>query len=250
MLLQGMNVLITGASSGIGKACAVECNAEGAMVHLLGRDEGRLKGVYHGLTGDGNSYHILDLRETIGIERKINEIVESYGKIDGFIHSAGYQITKPLKDTKPEDYTDILTVNTISAIELSRCISKKKNVSEQGLSIVFISSIMGVVGNAGLTAYCASKAALIGGARAMAIELAPKKIRVNCVSPAFMEDTPMMKDLLSVLDDREYAELMKGYPLGLGKTQDVSSMCAYLMSSKSKWITGQNFIIDGGYTAR
>jgi len=247
--LKDKNILITGASSGIGKTCAIECSKAGATVHLVGRDLKRLENAFTLLCGDGHSYHELDVTDTSKLNIMIDGIVEKTGKISGFIHSAGYQITTPLQAMVSEQYNDIFGVNTISAFEISRIISKKKNYSVDGLSIVLIASVMSVVANAGLIAYCASKAALVGGARAMAIELAPKKIRVNCISPGYMSDTPMMRDMDFLLSQSEIAELTKGYPLGLGKTEDIASMCVYLLSEKAKWITGQNIIIDGGFLA-
>ena len=250
MLLQGMNVLITGASSGIGKACAVECNAEGARVHLLGRDEKRLREVWDKLKNEGNSYHAMDLSETGKIENLINEIVMQYGKIGGFIHSAGYQTMAPLNALTPDHFIKIFTINTIAGFEISRHLSKKKNHSEAGLSIVFMASVMSILGESALVAYCASKAALVGGARSMAIELAPKRIRVNCISPGSVTGTAMETKDQAQLSIGEQATIASKYPLGLGATSDIANMACYLLSEKACWITGQNLVIDGGYSAR
>lgn len=248
--LKGKNILITGASSGIGRACALKCNEAGATVHLMGRNISNLMEVYTQLQGENNSYHVLDMRDTEQFPQVIEQIVKEHGKIGGFIHSAGYQITAPLSVMKPEQYHDIFLVNTISALEFSRIIAQKKNHDESGLSIIFIAGGISVIGVPALIAYAASKAALVGAAKAIALEFAPRKNRVNCVSPGYITDTRMLGDLDSILSQNELQNLDKGYPLGLGKTIDISSMCAYLLSDQAHWITGQNIIVDGGATAR
>jgi len=118
------------------------------------------------------------------------------------------------------------------------------------MSIVLIASVMSIIANPALTAYCASKAALVSGARSLALELANKNIRVNCVSPGYLKDTKMMTELSDVLNYKEMDNLKKGYPLGLGSNKDISALCIFLLSDESKWITGQNIIIDGGYSVK
>lgn len=247
--LQNKNILISGASAGIGRACAIECNRAGANIHLLGRDRERLKYSYDQLSGEGNSYHILDLLDYQKYPETISAIVESHGKIDGFIHSAGVQIMVPLRSMTVSQYYETFAVNTVSAFEISRLLARKKNHRESGLKIVFIASVMSVVGSPGISAYCSSKAALVGGARSMAIELAPKNILVNCVSPGSIADTDI-NNLRTKLTEEDLASIVNEHPLGLGYTDDVSSLCVYLLSEKAKWITGQNIIVDGGYSAK
>jgi NAD(P)-dependent dehydrogenase (short-subunit alcohol dehydrogenase family) len=147
-------------------------------------------------------------------------------------------------------YLDIFSVNTISAFEFIRLLSKKNYGNLSCMSIVLIASVMSIIANPALTAYCASKAALVGGAKALALELANNKIRVNCVSPGYLEDTKMMTELDEILSNQELDNLKKGYPLGLGSTNDITALCLFLLSDESKWITGQNIIIDGGYSIK
>jgi len=149
-----------------------------------------------------------------------------------------------------EHFVDVFSLNTIAAFEFSRVLTKKSYCGSSGQSIVFISSVMSVAANAGLTSYCASKAALVGGARAMAIELAPKNVRVNCVSPGTVSDTNMTKGLQASVTNDEFQRIVNEYPMGLGDTTDVAYMCVFLLSDDAKWITGQNIVIDGGYSAR
>ena len=248
--LQNKNILITGASSGIGKECAFRCYEEGAKVHLLGRNERSLKEIYAQLNDNNNSISVLDLQDFERYQNIIENIVTTHGKIDGFIHSAGYQITLPISAMNYQMYLDIFSVITISAFEFIRLLSKKNYGNLSCMSIVLIASVMSIIANPALTAYCASKAALVGGAKALALELANNKIRVNCVSPGYLEDTKMMTELDEILSNQELDNLKKGYPLGLGSTNDITALCLFLLSDESKWITGQNIIIDGGYSIK
>ena len=248
--LQDKNILITGASSGIGKECAFRCYDEGAKVHLIGRNESSLNDIYSQLNDNNNSISVLDLRNFQRYQSIIESIVTNHEKIDGFIHSAGYQTTLPISAMNYQMYIDIFEVNTISAFEIIRLLCKKNYGNLSGMSIVLIASVMSIIANPALTAYCASKAALVSGARSLALELANKNIRVNCVSPGYLKDTKMMTELSDVLNYKEMDNLKKGYPLGLGSNKDISALCIFLLSDESKWITGQNIIIDGGYSVK
>lgn len=251
MDLQGKNIIITGASSGIGRTCAIQCSKYGAKVHLVARNLDKLNAVSTHLGDNVHTINSLDVTSSEEIEPLVREIVKVHGKIDGFIHSAGVQITMPVKSITTDSYISLYRVNAVAAYEFARSISLKNIRSPKGSSIVFISSIMSIVANPGLAAYCSSKAALLGAARSLALELAKQKIRVNCVSPGFISDSAMMHDdLQDSLSQSEIDELKKGYPLGLGETIDVANMCVFLLSDDAKWITGQNIVIDGGYSAR
>jgi len=249
--LQNKNILITGASSGIGKECAFRCYEEGAKVHLLGRNESSLKEIYDQLNDNNNSISVLDLNDFEQYQNIIESIVTTHGKIDGFIHSAGYQITLPISTMKYQMYLDIFSVNTISAFEFIRLLSKKNygNLSAN-MSIVLIASVMSIIAAPALTAYCASKAALVGGAKALALELANKGMRINCISPGTLADTAMTENLKKQISEEEFHRIEQEYPLGLGSTKDIASLCLFLLSDESKWITGQNYIIDGGYSLK
>ena len=248
--LQNKNILITGASSGIGKECAFRCYKEGAKVHLLGRNERSLKEIYAQLNDNNNSISVLDLQDFERYQNIIESIVTKHGKIDGFIHSAGYQITLPISAMNYQMYLDIFSVNTISAFEFIRLLSKKNYSNLSGMSIVLIASIMSVLADTALTAYCASKSALVGGAKALALELANKGIRINCISPGTLADTAMTDNLKKQISEEEFHRIEQEYPMGLGSTKDISSLCLFLLSDESKWITGQNIIVDGGLSVR
>jgi NAD(P)-dependent dehydrogenase (short-subunit alcohol dehydrogenase family) len=248
--LQNKNILITGASSGIGKECAFRCYKEGAKVHLLGRNERSLKEIYAQLNDNNNSISVLDLQDFERYQNINESIVTKHGKIDGFIHSAGYQITLPISAMNYQMYLDIFSVNTISAFEFIRLLSKRNYSNLSGMSIVLIASIMSIIANPALTAYCATKAALVGGAKALALELANKGMRINCISPGTLGDTAMTENLKKQISEEEFHKIEQEYPMGLGSIKDISSLCLFLLSDESKWITGQNIIIDGGYSIK
>ena len=247
--LSNKNVVITGASSGIGRQCAIECSRAGANLIMIARNEERLEETKRILIGDKHLTYSQDITEFEKIMDTINDAVEKIGKIDGFIHSAGIELTKPFSLTKPEDYDKIYRVNVISGFEIAKIISSKKYINESGGSLVFLSSVMGENGAAGKIAYCASKGAMIAGIKAMALELVQKKIRVNCVSPAVVE-TDLSKTFIEKLPKDSIDEMMKMHPLGLGKPEDVANACIYLLSDEAKWVTGSNLVIDGGYSAK
>ena len=148
----------------------------------------------------------------------------------------------------PDDYTNLFSVNVISAFEISKIILKKK-YSAENLSLVFISSIMSILGQPGKVGYCSSKGALISGVKALAIEYASRNVRANCISPAIIE-TEMVKKLFDTISEESKNEILKMHPMGFGKPEDVANACIFLLSDASRWITGTNLIVDGGYSAK
>lgn len=244
--LENKTILITGASSGIGRQCAVDCSQMGAKVIAIGRNEKRLQETLNLLDGDGHAIYSYDLSEIDGIKELISLIVAEKGKLDGIIYAAGIEKSAPIKLLLPSDYEEILRVNTISAFELVRQSIGVKFINAPA-SVVFISSITSVIARASTAAYSASKGALVSGARVMAAELARRNIRVNCISPGTVL-TPLMENVLSQLSEEEYEKRISGFPLGLGEVTDISNACIFLLSNASRWITGQNIVIDGGYT--
>ena len=139
-------------------------------------------------------------------------------------------------------------MNTLSAFEFIRYFGSSKNFN-QGGSIVLISSITSVISRVGVSAYAASKGALVSAAKTMALELAKRQVRINAVSPGTVL-TPLMQNYLSQISEEDKQKRIDGFPLGLGEPEDVANACIYLLSDASKWMTGQNIIIDGGYTAQ
>lgn len=244
--LEGKTILVTGATSGIGRQCAIDCVRMGASVVAIGRNKERLEEVIGEMSDHGVGY-LFDLNDLDGIGGLISTIVDQNGKLDGLIHAAGIEVTNPLKLTIHEDFESLYRVNCLSAFEIIKHLCGIKTFNKGG-SIVLIGSISGVIARKGLAAYAASKGALTSAARVIASEMAPREIRVNTVSPGTIL-TPMMQRALDAMDEDDKKKRISGFPLGLGKTTDISNACIYLLSDASRWVTGQNLIVDGGYTS-
>jgi len=247
--LKNKNIFITGASSGIGRQCAITFSNFGANIVLVARNKERLEQTFNKLNKGNHIFIVQDITEYDKLEEIINFSVGKIGKISGFVHSAGIDKLMPFKLIEPDIYKEMFDVNIISGFELARIISKKKYTNKEGASFVFISSIMGILGQIGKIAYCSSKGALISGAKAMALELVKKNIKVNCILPGVVE-TEMSKQVLSNLSEGSREEILNMHPLGLGKPDDIAYACAFLLSDASRWITGTNLIVDGGYSAK
>lgn len=248
--LEGKTILVTGASSGIGRQCAIDCSKMGARVVAIARNQERLDETLSVLDGDGHHSYSYDFSDTDGIAELVSTVVNDCGRIGGMVYAAGVEKTLPFKMLKSDDYSEIFKVNTISAFEMAKNISNIKNFNKLdgvGGGIVFISSITASIARVGTAAYSASKGAMVSAARVLASELAARKIRVNCISPGTVL-TPLMQNYLDKLSEEDYQKRIGGFPLGLGETTDISNACIYLLSDASRWITGQNIIIDGGFT--
>jgi NAD(P)-dependent dehydrogenase (short-subunit alcohol dehydrogenase family) len=247
--LKNKTVLITGASSGIGKSAAIVCSRLGADCILVGRNEARLEETFKNLNDGNHCWFALDITNYSDLKSLVEDAVSKTNRISGFIHASGIEVSFPLEDTKLDSYEKIFAVNVVAGFELAKHIIKKKNFNADGGSLVFISSVMGSVGSPKKSAYCSSKGAITGGVKAMALELASRRIRVNSISPA-MVNTGAGKVLLAKINNEEKNEIMKLHPLGIGKPDDVAFSCAFLLSDSAKLITGIDLKVDGGYTAR
>ena len=243
--LTGKQILITGASSGMGRETAILCSKLGAKVALVARNEGKLKEVMTKIDGDGHAYYSFDLSRVDEIEGFIKAVIAERGAMDGFVHSAGVGSTRPLKLLKPAALREVMEINYFSFVEIIRCLMKK-NAYNEGMSIVGISSISSKQGNQTKTAYCASKAAMDATVRCLAKELADKKVRVNAVNPALIR-TEIYQQFLNNSGESEDAKtIMQRQYLGIGEPIDVANMIVYLLSSAAKFITGSCVDIDGG----
>lgn len=247
--LQNKVILITGASSGIGRSCAIECSKNGADLILMGRNEVELAKTCAQLQGTTKVQIInADFKNKENLEELISKKVLLLGKISGFIHCAGIEKTLPLKKQTTEVFNAIFDVNVLAGFEMAKILSLKKYKTDQS-SFIFISSVAGLVGEVGKIIYSASKGAVISGARSMAMELARSGIRVNSISPAMVK-TPILEALFDGIGEDAAQEIIRKHPLGIGEPKDVANACVFLLSEGSKWITGTNLVVDGGYSAQ
>jgi len=243
-------IVVSGASGGIGKQCAITCSKMGARLILFGRNEELLKQTQSELNSQTSVYFAQDITNIEDFESAISKVVKEVGRIDGFIHSAGIQSTLPLRLHNKDIYQNQFNVNVIAGFEACRVLTNKNYFNINGGSIILISSIKGFLGAANQVGYSSSKGAVIAGAKSLAIELAPRNIRVNSVSPGMVEDTKMTKTIVAKFT-KEWTEKNKiEYPLGWVSTEDIANTCVFLLSEESKKITGTNIIIDGGFSAK
>ncbi|MBR6438139.1 MAG: SDR family oxidoreductase [Bacteroidales bacterium] len=235
-------ILVTGASSGIGRTTAIECSRLGATMVLTGRDETRLQETMGALMGDGHSAIAADLTDS----QSLAQLIERVGNLDGLVVCAGQGGVVPLKLASRQRLDPVFEINYFAPVELMRLLLKKKCIND-GASIVFVASIGGIdsitIGNG---VYGASKAAINSAMKFYAIELAPKKIRSNSVCPG-MVNTGMIKG--GAVSEEQHKTDMEKYPLKrYGEPEDVAYGIIYLLSDASSWVTGHSLVIDGGVT--
>ena len=244
--LDGKCVLVTGASSGIGRSVAVACSTMGANVILSGRNENRLQESLSLLEGDGH----LVLAGDLNSEETRKKIVDKMPVLNGVVHCAGISQIQTAKFLDQSSLEGIFQTNVFSPLMLNTLLLKKKKI-QKNASIIFISSISGVyrsqVGEGG---YGATKAALVGFMKSMALELSPQGIRVNTIHPGVVE-TPLLAVSVDTLGEEELETLKQKYPLKrFGKPEDIAYCAVYLLSDASSWITGSTILIDGGFTLK
>jgi NAD(P)-dependent dehydrogenase (short-subunit alcohol dehydrogenase family) len=247
--LRGRRILVTGAASGIGRATALLVSRLSGCVVCVDMDGEGLGKTLADLDGIGHTQFACDLRDHAGISQWMTKLVEQWGPLHGIVHAAGLPCVVPLKILTSENYHDVFAVNTEAALALARTFQSRKVYAGENGSLVFISSVMALVGSPTAVGYSMSKAALIGMARSMALELAPRKIRVNCVAPGFVR-TPMYEKVAKFWDPEQDARIAALHPLGWGEPEDVAHAVAFLLADTARWITGTVLTVDGGYTAQ
>ena len=241
--LEGKTVLVTGASSGIGRATAIECSRLGAKVVITARHEERLKETLSALEGDGHQLILCEMTS----DDDLTNLVETVPVLDGLVCNAGINKLVPIRQLKAEDLNHIFEVNTFSSIILLQKLMKKKKLAEDA-SVVYTSSISGIGAAAvGESMYIASKGALSAFVKAAALECSKKGIRVNAVCPGMVKTE--MSDAYDLNEGDN--EDLKNYPLGrYANPVDIAWAIIYLLSNASSWVTGTNLVIDGGLTTR
>ncbi|GHV66196.1 3-oxoacyl-ACP reductase [Bacteroidia bacterium] len=245
--LAGKKILITGASSGLGRSIAVECTKMGASVLITGRNSERLNMTFVLLEGSGHQQVVADLSTEEGIEN----LVKQCSELDGVVHSAGIGILVAPQFIKRSEVENQFNTNTFAPILLTSLLVKNNKI-KSGASFVFLSSIVGTIfASKAHSLYAASKGAIDGFVKGMALDLARKKIRVNSILPGLVPTEILnMENALTSYDEVMKMKMkMKMYPLQrFGRTEDIANGAIYLLSDASSWVTGSALKIDGGIT--
>ena len=242
MSLVGKTILVTGASSGIGQAVAIECSKLGATVICTARNEARLRETLALMVGEGHSYIAADLTDSAALD----SLVEQLPKLDGVSHNAGVGQTLLTGFATDEKVDAIFHINALSVVQLQTRLLQKRKISK-GASIVFMSSVGASRVSPGNAFYGMTKAALVPYMKGLAREYGKKNIRANSVHPGMVK-TPLI--YRGQLSEEDYEKDVKKYPLGrYGEPADVAHLVAFLLSPASSWISGCQYFIDGGLTA-
>ena len=242
--LADKNILVTGASSGIGKATAIAISQMGGRLIISGRDEKRLTETFNELQGEGHKMVIADFLKPDAIDTVINSLDTP---LQGVVHSAGIPKSSPFKFTTAAMLREVMAVNFEAPFMLTQRLIKGKHIPN-GSSVVFISSVSGAgTVSPGISLYSATKGAINAAIKVMALELAKNKIRVNSVSPG-MVVTPLNTDSQFLTAEDRKKDEMNNYPLGYGQPEDVAYGILYFLADASRWVTGTTLIMDGGAT--
>jgi 3-oxoacyl-[acyl-carrier-protein] reductase len=238
--LQGKHILVTGASSGMGRVLAQMIASQGGIVALLARNEERLNETLQSLDGTGHQVLVCDLTD----EEQLKAAVSNMEPLDGVVLCAGINEFVPVKFIKQEKINKMFQTNYFSQLILLQMLLKKKLLNK-GASVVFISSVSSVMGVQGTLLYASSKGAINSAVRVLASELAGQKIRVNAILPGIVR-TEMLSG--TNITEEQFTKQEELYPLGLGTPQDVGHAVLFHLFDASRWLTGQCMILDGGLT--
>ncbi len=244
--LAGSVAFITGASRGIGRAIAIDLACHGADVALIGRNAESLEETVAAVRAARAAVRALpliaDVSDAQAVDAAVGTVLREFGRIDHAIANAGQAVDGLLVRTKPADLDRMLDVNLKSAFYLASAAARPM-MKQRGGSIVLLSSIVGLAGNAGQAAYAASKAGLLGLAKSVAKELGSRNVRVNAVAPGYIE-TAMTQSM----PEQARAHYLTTIPLGrAGTPQDVSGVVTFLCSDAARYVTGQTIVVDGGF---
>ena len=239
--LTGKTILVTGASSGLGRQCAITASEYGAKVFITGRDRERLLATFDQLAGDGHQWHRADLT----LEKDINDLVAKLPELNGVVYSTGISDLSPARFIKPEDISKTYSISFNASVLLTSQLLARKKLEKNACSLVFISTISTRYPFVGGAMYISAKAALESYARVLALELAPRGIRSNSISPAFVR-TPMLDDTAEKYSGEAVKKIEEQQLLGLGEPVDVANTVVFFLSDASRWITASNLVVGGG----
>ncbi len=237
--LHNHTILITGASAGIGRACAIEASNLGAHCILTGRNEDALKETAK-LCVNTTDIFVCDLKEIEAIKNLVGKIAT----LDGVVHCAGITYPRPIKFLKPEHIKEVFDINYNAPVLLTAQLLQTQKMNN-GAAFVFISSISSRHPYFGGATYVSSKAAIEAFSRTLAIEIAPKQMRSNVLLPALVH-TKMLEDTKLATGEDKFSEYEKMHPLGFGQPEDVANAACFLLTNEAKWITGSELKMDGG----
>ncbi len=241
-------ILITGASSGLGRAAAIALAARGARLLLWGRDQERLAETRAMLAPGEHLTSALALEDADLIADAVKEAGTSAGGLDGIFHSAGRELVRPVRLTKATQVAELVGPGLLAPLGIARA-AASKGVLADGASLVFMSSVAGQRGTAGMVAYSAVKSAMDGFVKSLACELAPRRIRVNAIAAGAVE-TEMHTRLEATLGSDGVDAYRAKHLLGFGMPDDITAAAAFLLGPDARWITGTTLIVDGGYSVR
>lgn len=247
MDLSDRTILVTGASSGIGRQTSILLSQLGARLVLVARSTERLKETAEQLESSAHRLEPFDLTAIDDISPWFKRITAEVGSLSGLVHCAGMHSARPLRILSSRNIEQVMCINVNAAISLVKAFHQKGAYTPAS-SIVFISSVMGLVGEPGVAAYAASKGALVALSKSLAMELARDGIRVNCVAPAAVK-TEMTEKMEQSLAPEQFTAIEAMHPLGIGTPLDVAYAIAFLLADTGRWITGTTLVVDGGYTA-
>lgn len=249
LAIASKTILVTGAASGIGRQCAIDFSNAGANLILLDLNQEALFATKELCNPQVKCYcGAVDLTQAEAVAAIVSEAVTAVTPIDGLLHCAGIEKTLPFNKLSDEDYKKIYNVNVLGALNVMKPVMKGRNHGEN-THFVLISSITSIVGRPGVAAYAASKGAILSMVKTIALEIASKGMTINCISPGTIL-TPLMQQMMESLTEEQRKERQEGFPLGLGRPSDISNTAMFLLSDGARWITGQNIVVDGGYTSR
>lgn len=245
----GKTYLVTGAASGMGRAVCKLISARGGRVILVDIDALGMQETQRMCQTDTYALQ-LDLSKPETFRDAIIKTVSEFGKLNGLIHCAGLpSYISPLKTVSASQCDKVYRVNSYAAVELAKLFINRKVYAGEAGSIVFLSSVYGLVGSAANVGYALSKGGIQAVTKALAIELAPRKIRVNCIAPGFVK-SPMMDNVSTSFSNEYISNLESLHPLGLGEPEDIAKAVLFLLSDMSCWMTGAIMSVDGGFTAQ